>query len=574
MYLTLIFFLIHIYGGISSDAADAPVQFVDVTEHAGIRFAHISGTPIQRYIVDSMSAGVAFLDYDGDGWLDIYLLNGSRFEGFDCEEVPRNALYRNNGDGTFIDATEEAGVGDTGWGMGCAVGDYDNDGDLDLYLTNYGPNVLYRNNGDGTFTNVAAEVGVDDPRFGAGPGFGDFDNDGDLDLYTANYVVFDIDDPPNQGRWCDYKGFPVYCGPKGLEPEYDLLYRNNGDGTFTDVTSRAGVDKIEGAYGMGIVIGDYDNDGFVDIYVANDSTPNFLYHNNGDGTFEEVGLISGVAYNEDGRTQAGMGTDMADYDNDGFMDIITATFADDTNTLYRNDGDGFFRDVTFVSGVGAETLRNLGYAPGFFDYDNDGYQDLLISNGHVYPQVDGHSDIKYAQRNALFHNNGDGTFEVMSDQAGPGLEVAKASRGMAFGDYDNDGDLDVLIQNINDTPTLLRNDGGDQGNHLTIRAIGTKANRSAIGARVEVTSGGLTQSDEIRSGSSYESQNDLRLHFGLGTNDLVEQIRIRWPGGDVETIQGVPANQSLTIEESTSAWGGRDGERLTTYLLRADKQTP
>ena len=544
---------------------------MDVTEQAGITFHHTSGTLIQRYIVESMSGGTVFLDYDGDGWLDIYLLNGSRFEDPESGQIPKNALYRNNGDGTFTDVTERAGVGDTGWGMGCAVGDYDNDGNLDVYVTNYGPNVLYRNEGDGTFTNVAAEAGVDDPRFGAGAGFGDFDNDGDLDLYAANYVVFDIEDPPNYGRWCDYKGFPVYCGPKGLEPEYDMLYWNNGDGTFTDVTERAGVDKIEGAYGMGVVLGDYDNDGFLDIYVANDSTPNFLYQNNGDGTFEEVGLISGVAYNEDGRTQAGMGTDMADYDNDGFMDIITATFADDTNTLYHNDGDGFFRDVTFVSGIGAESLRNLGYGPGFLDYDNDGHQDLFITNGHVYPQVDGHSDIRYAQPNALFRNNRDGTFVVVSDQAGPGLRVTKCSRGLAFGDYDNDGDVDVLIHNINDTPTLLRNDGGNRNNHLSIRAIGTKANRSAIGVRVEVTSGGLTQIREVRSGSSYESQSDLRLHFGLGESEHVERIRIRWPGGGVDTIRDVPAGQFLMIEEDNSAWSVRNGEKLATYVLCADE---
>ncbi|HID11639.1 MAG TPA: CRTAC1 family protein [Candidatus Latescibacteria bacterium] len=503
------------------------------------------------YIVEAKGGGAAvFLDYDNDGWMDIYIVNGSKLEGFPPGREPRNVLYRNNGDGTFTDVTEEAGVGDTRWGMGCTAVDYDNDGDTDIYVANFGPNVLYRNNGDGTFTDVTEEAGVGDPKWSTGTAWGDYDGDGDLDLYVANYVDFDVDHLEKYRSRNIWHGIEVMAGPRGLEGAEDVFYRNNGDGTFTEVTAEAGlVDRLKG-YGFTVLFADYDNDGDLDIYVANDSVPNYLYRNNGDGTFTEVGLETGVAYSEDGREQAGMGAVFGDYDNDGWLDIFVTNFSDDNNTLYRNEGDGFFTDVTFQTGLGGPSLPFVSWGTEFLDYDNDGWKDIFVATGHVYPQVDLYDfGTTYKERNLLFHNNGDGAFTEVTGQAGPGMQVEKVSRGAAFGDYDNDGDIDVLVLNMGDMPTLLRNEGGNRNHWIKFRTVGTRSNRDGIGARIWVTAGGLTQMREVYMGSSFLCGNDIRVHFGLGRNTKVDLVRVRWPSGLVEEFRGLKANKLYILKE-------------------------
>ena len=538
-------------GGGETGAAGA-VRFTDVAAHVGVTLPNLSGEEEQEYLVDTMMGGVAFLDHDVDGDLDLYVLNGSRVGGFPDGGHPRNALYRNDGD-IFADATEAAGLGDTGWGMGVAAADHDNDGDPDVFITNYGRNVLYENRGGQTFADVTARAGVGDEGFSTGCAFFDSDRDGDLDLYVANYVDFRHYIGTTPERRYEWRGLTVHFGPRGLRGEADVFYRNEGDGVFTDATEAANVVDEEQLYGLGVVAGDLDDDGDADFYVANDTGPNYLYRNQGDGTYEELGWMAGVAYGESGESQGSMGIALGDYDNDEDQDLLVTNFWEETNTLYRNDGGGeIFSDVTFHARVGLESFPFLAWGTGFFDYDNDGDKDLFIANGHIFPQVDrANLGVSYAQRNQLFENLGDGTFHELSQAAGPGLQIEKVSRGAAFGDYDDDGDVDILVLNLNDAPSLLRNDGGHRGNWLRVRTIGTASNRDGIGARARVRCGELIQVEEVGSGSSYLSNNDPRLHFGLGDAARVDELRITWPSGLVETWRDLAVNQLLVVREGS-----------------------
>ena len=522
-----------------------PVQFVNAISEAGIEFTYVDGASGRKYMPETMGSGAALFDYDGDGYLDLYILNGTPLPGFSYDEWPTNVLYRNNGDSTFSDVTEEAGVGDAGYGMGAAVGDYDNDGDVDLYVTNYGANLLYRNNGDGTFSDVTEGMGVGDIRWGTNAAFVDYDLDGDLDLYVANYLFFDLNNPIK----CRQGTARAYCGPTAYPGQSGVLYRNEGKGPFRDVTREAGLFTGAGRQ-LGAVFGDLDNDGDPDLFVANDKTPNFLFWNNGDGTFRESGLMAGVAYNEDGEAESAMGADLGDYDNDGYTDIAVATFQWLANTLYHNDGDGFFTDVTFNAHLGEESLAYLGMTIAFLDYDNDGHQDLFLANGHLDKNVKEYdARAEYAQRNQLFRNNGDGTFREVTEGAGPGFRIARVSHGAAFGDYDNDGDIDIFVSNSNGQPcSLLRNDGG-KGHWLMIRPVGVKSNRDGIGARITVTAGDLMQHKEVRSSYGYLGANDLRMHFGLGDRERADEVRIRWPSGIVQVLTDVQADRIVRVEE-------------------------
>jgi hypothetical protein len=521
------------------------LRFTDITEKAGITFKHVY-SPEKKYIVESMSGGVALFDYDNDGYLDIYFVNSLTVDLAKSHQKTRSALYHNNGDGTFTDVTDKAGVGDIGFGMGVAVGDYNNDGFDDLYVTCLGPNHLFKNNGNGTFTDVTTKAGVGDPRWSTGAAFVDYDNDGKLDLFVSNYVDFDLNHLPEfgQGRTCQFKGVPVQCGPRGLPGAGDSLYHNNGDGTFTDVSRKAGVSDGNGYYGMGVICSDFDEDGFVDIFVANDSTPNFFYHNNGDGTFKEIGFVSGTAVNESGSEQGSMGVTLGDYDHDGKLDLFITNFDDEYNTLYHNDGHNSFTDVSYAAKVAEVSLPYVGWGTKFFDYDNDGWVDLFVANGHVYPQRD-----HYRQREFLFHNNRNGTFSEVANEVGSTLMEERVGRGAAFGDIDNDGDVDVVINNLDGSPQLLRNEGGNANNSVLIKTIGVKSNRDGIGARVKVVSGDLAQIDEVRSGGSYLSQNDLRLHFGLEQRTKIDLIEVRWPSGVIDKITNLSANKIFTIKE-------------------------
>lgn len=521
------------------------VRFADVTAQAGITFKHIS-TPEKRYIVESMSGGVALIDYDNDGYLDIYLVNSLTVELIKSKEKTKSALYHNNGDGTFTDVTDKAGVGDIGWGMGVAVGDHDNDGFDDLYVTCVGPNHLLKNNGNGTFTDVTQKAGVNDPRWSTGASFVDYDNDGHLDLFVSNYVSFDFNNLPEfgKGKTCQFKNVSVQCGPRGLPGDGDSLYHNNGDGTFTEVSKGAGVSDPNGYYGMGVISSDFDEDGLVDIFVANDSTPNFFYHNNGDGTFKEIGFLSGTALSESGAAQGSMGVTVADYDHDGKLDLFITNFDDDYNVLYHNDGRNSFTDASYPAKIAAVSLPYVGWGTKFFDYDNDGWVDLFVANGHVYPQIK-----NFHQRNFVFKNNRNGTFSEVSEQLGAPFAEQRAGRGAAFGDIDNDGDIDIIINNLDGSPQLLRNDGGNTGNSVLIKTIGTKSNRDGTGARIKVVSGDLEQKDEVRSGDSYISQSDLRLHFGLEKRTKIDLIEVRWPSGAIDKITNAKVNKIMTIKE-------------------------
>ena len=528
--------------------ADTKIQFVDVTQEAGIHWKHVDGRSGQKYFMETLGSGAAFFDYDTDGDPDLYFVNGAPLPGYVSPEIPTNCLYRNNGDGTFTDVTEKAGVGDTGYGHGCAVGDYNNDGELDLYVTNYGVNRLYRNNGDGTFTETAESAGVTEPRWSTGCAFADYDRDGNLDLYVVNYIVFDIDENP----WCGFKekGIRAYCEPDNFTAQSDTLYRNNGDGTFTDVTKTAGIYNTTGK-GLGVVWGDYNNDGTPDIYVANDSTENLFYHNNGNGTFEEVGFMVGVALSEDGVAENGMGTAFGDWNNDGWLDLTVTNYAQQTNTLYHNDADGFFTDATITTKTAQLTYPYLGWATAFIDYDNDGYQDLFVANGHLHENLaELGQEGTYGQRNLLFRNNANGTFTEVSETLGPGMKLEDVSRGATFADYDLDGDIDIVVTNSNTTPRLLRNDGGNRRNYLQIRLTATNGSTDAIGARVKITTGTLTQTREVRSGDGYLSQQDLILHFGIGDHEQVDSIEVLWQRGTKQLLESVRANQVLSLEEN------------------------
>jgi hypothetical protein len=531
----------------TAHATNGAVRFVDITTQSGITFKHIS-SPEKAYIVESMSGGVALFDYDNDGQLDIYFVNSLTMDLLKSATKPQSELYRNNGNGTFTNVTQKAGVGDIGWGMGVCVGDYNNDGWDDLYVACLGPDHLLKNNGDGTFTDVTKAAGVSDPRWSTGSAFLDYDNDGHLDLFVSNYVDFDVNNLPSKDRPCLYRGISVQCGPRGLRGAGDTLYHNNGNGTFTDVSVKAGVSDPNGYYGMGVVCSDFDGDGFVDIFVANDATPNFLYRNKGDGTFKDIGFTSGTAVNENGGEQASMGVTVGDFDHDGKFDIFATNFSQEYNVLYRGIGPNLFADTSHASGFVNQPYVSWGTK--FFDYDNDGWLDLFVANGHVYPQVDkANMDAGYRQRKFLYKNNRDKTFSEVAAQSGDALMEKRVSRGAAFGDIDNDGDVDIVVNDLDGPPSLLRNDGGNANNSVLIKTVGDRSNRDGIGARVKVVSGDLTSIDEVRSGASYISHNDLRLHFGLEKRTKIDLIEIRWPSGAVDKIEGIGVNKILVIKE-------------------------
>jgi enediyne biosynthesis protein E4 len=540
-------------------AVDLGLSFINVAKEAGLNAKTIfGGEHKNKYLLETTGCGVAFYDYDNDGWLDIFLVNGTRLEGFPKGEEPVSHLFKNNRDGTFTDVTAKAGVGRSGWGQGVCIGDYDNDGYEDLFVSYFGKNILYHNNGDGTFTDVSEKAGVagNGKRWNTGCAFVDYDRDGKLDLFVANYIDMDLATAPiPESGPCLYKAVMVACGPPGLKGGKNILYHNNGDGTFKDVSESAGIFSANGTYGLGVLTADFDNDGWPDIYVANDSTASALYQNKKDGKFVDIALESGCALSPDGKPQAGMGVSAADYDLDGNLDIVKTNFAGDTPSLYHNQGGANFEDTTFTAGLGLHT-QYLGWGCGFFDMDNDGWADILICNGHVYPEVEQlKTEAGYAQRKLLYRNLRNGRFEDVSLNAGPGISDPVASRGCAFGDFDNDGDLDVVVNTVNGYPQLLRCDLRAGNNWIKVRTIGTKSNRSGIGARLKCVTkvAGANkpheQIDEVRSGGGYFSQNDLRVHFGIGKAEKIEVLEIRWPSGQVDSVKDLKANQLIYVKE-------------------------
>src|SRR5579859_2212782 len=586
-------------------AAPKPLaHFTDIATKAGLTDTEIfGGVNTKKYIIETTGTGVAIFDYDNDGWPDIFIVNGTTLDALPGK-APTSHLYHNNHDGTFADVTKKAGLTHTGWGQGVCVGDYDNDGWEDLYVTYYGKNVLYHNNGDGTFSDVSDKAGVSGSgkAWGNGCAFVDYDRDGHLDLMVANYVDFDISTAPAPGDRpsCVWKGVPVMCGPRGLPPAKNILYHNRGDGTFEDVSAKSHIDKADGHYSLSVSTLDYDDDGWPDIFVACDSTASILYHNNRDGTFTDVAIVAGAAFNDDGRAQAGMGSTVADFNGDGRLDIFKTNFSDDTSTLYRNNGNGTFDDVTFPAGLGLNT-RCLGWGTMFFDFDNDGWPDLLLVNGHVYPEVDSqHLGSTFQEPRILYHNNGNGTFTDISADAGPGITTPASSRGLAVGDLWNTGQLSAVISNMNAPPSLLINDVRPTNHWIAFHLIGTsypapqrQSNRSAaqplsktpslatfahssrppsasftssisstsltslatsrdaIGARIIMKAGARIFVDEVRSGSSYDSNSDMRVHFGLGSLSKLDSIEIRWPSGLVERFDGLAVDKIHTAKEGS-----------------------
>jgi enediyne biosynthesis protein E4 len=526
-------------------------RLTDVADKAGLTQPIVyGGLDSKSYIIEVVGCGVAFFDYDNDGWLDLLVLNGTRLEG--APPGTSNRLYKNNRDGTFTDVTEKAGLARVGWASAVTVGDYDNDGHDDLFITYYGQNVLYRNNGNGTFTDVTAKAGLLEGavRYASGCTWVDYDRDGRLDLFVAYYLDTTLEKLPKPGENvdCRWKGVPVNCGPRGLPTGFARLYHNNGDGTFSDVSERSGIAKASGSYPMTAVAADYDDDGWPDVYVACDSTPSWLFRNQKDGTFRQEGLERGVALSEDGLEQAGMGIAAGDYDLDGSLDILKTHFSDDTNVLYRNDGKGYFEDATIRSGLGVET-RYVGWGAGIVDLDNDGHPDLFLVTGSVYPEVEKQLPAyPFRTPRLVFRNLGNGRFEELIEEAGSGVAAAHTSRGCAFGDFDNDGDVDVLVMNMNEPPSLLRNDVSGGGHWLKVLLVGTTSNRSAIGARVTARYGDKSQAQEVQAQSSFYSTNDRRLHFGLGTATSAELV-IRWPSGATEKLPGVEADQLVVVRE-------------------------
>jgi enediyne biosynthesis protein E4 len=541
----------------------APSVFLDVTKQAGLdKFHHRSGTAEKTTILEAPGSGVALLDYDNDGWLDIYLLNGSTVPAMKGKEAaPRAMLLHNNHDGTFTDVTEKAGVANERWGFGVAVADYDNDGWPDIYVSNYGKNRLYHNNHDGTFTDVAEKAGVALNGWSTGPTWGDYDRDGLLDLFVPGYVKYDLDHPVLAGQGglpagsCQYRGVDIFCGPLGLVGESDHLFHNNGDGTFTDVSVKTGVSDPQARYGFASVFVDLDDDGWLDLVVANDSVPNYLYHNRHDGTFEDISFASGFAVNEEGRAQSSMGIGIGDYNHDGKADIFITTFSDDYKTLYRNDGDGSLTDVSFKVGLGMPTIPFLSWGAGFLDFDNDGWLDIFIANGHVYPIADKTEwGTTWAQRPLLFRNIDGKRFQEVPPATGSGLADVITARGAAFGDLFNDGHIDVVLNNLDSIPTLLRG-VVKNGNHwITLKLVGgPKSPRDAIGAKVFLTSGGARQRADVLSGGSYGSSSDPRVHFGLGTSTKVDKVEIHWPDGVQEQISIPGIDRIATVVEAKGA---------------------
>ena len=539
---------------------NGPIIFQDVAAKAGLTsWHHVAGTPAKRLILEAKGPGVCLLDYDNDGWLDIYFVNGSTYDALAGKaEPPHAALFHNNHDGTFTEVTAKAGVSNDRWGYGCAVGDYDNDGWPDLYVTNYGKNRLYRNNHDGTFTDTAEAAGVSVGTWSAGATFGDYDGDGRLDLFVDGYLKFDLSNPPYSGSkamgfgFCQYRGEQVMCGPRGLVGEQDHLFHNNGDGTFTDVSKKLGVDDPAGYYGLGALFADVNGDGKMDLLVANDSTPNYLYINKGNGTFEDASYTSGFALNNDGREVANMGLAAGDYENNGHLSIVSTTFSDDYNVLFQNDGTGFFTDVSYQAGIAVSSIPFVGFGDGFLDYDNDGWKDLLIINGHVYPEVDRHPDwgTSYAQRPLLYHNVKNGKFELVPPVEGTGLAQVSVGRGAAFGDIFNDGKIDVVINNMDGVPTLLRNVNPDHHHWVDLKLIGgPRSPRDAVGATVYLNAAGIRQRGDVLSGGSYLSSNDMRIHFGLGDAADAGTAEIHWPSGKKEIIKLPAVDRIYTISE-------------------------
>jgi hypothetical protein len=532
-----------------------PVVFKDIAAKAGLTtWHHTMGSPNKQFIVEATGSGVALLDYDQDGWLDIYMVNGSTFDALSGKApAPHAALFHNNHDGTFTDVAAKAGVTNERWGMGVAVGDYDNDGWPDLFVANFGKNRLYHNNHDGTFTDTAEKAGVQLGNWSSGPTFGDYDGDGRLDLFVSGYVHFD----PDQGtksaasNFCQFRGVNVMCGPRGLKGEHDHLFHNNGDGTFTDVSEKAGVTDPNGYYGFTSVFVDLNNDGKVDLLVADDSTPNYLYINKGNGTFEDDSYASGYALNENGRETASMGVAIGDYQNNGRLGLFNTTFSDDYDVLYRNDGDANFTDDSYAAGVAEVTVPFLGWATEFIDYDNDGWKDLFVVNGHVYPLVDQNNwGTTYAERPLLFHNQQGKKFEPVPAVEGTGLALVIPARGAAFGDLFNDGRIDVVINNMDMTPSLLRNVNPDKHHWVELSLVGgPKSPRDAVGATVYLTAGGLKQRGDVLSGGSYISSNDPRVHFGLGDTDKIDSVEIHWPSGQKEKVNLPGVDKIFTVEE-------------------------
>jgi hypothetical protein len=531
------------------------VHFEDIAPRAGLSALNVYGGDTQKeFIIETTGNGAVIFDYDNDGWPDIYLPNGSTVEGFTKDKAPTGHLYHNNHDGTFTDVTLQAGLARSGWGQGACVGDYDNDGYLDLFVTYWGQNVLYRNNGDGTFSDVTAKAGLKTSRdqWSTGCSFVDYDRDGKVDIIAVRYVDFRYDSVPRpgDGPWCQWKGINVMCGPRGLKPGVNALYHNNGDGTFSDVSQKSGILNTTGCYGLTSLTADFDHDGWPDIYVACDSTPSILYHNNHDGTFTDIGKKAGVAYNEDGSEQAGMGLSAGDFTHSGYQDIIKTNFSDDTPTLYLNRGDNNFDDVTYTAGLGR--IKNLlGWGVQFYDFDNSGWPGILISNGHVYPEVDGKAlGTSYREPKVAYYNLRDGTFVNITGEAGSVLSQPHSGRGMALGDLFNDGHEEALVNNMNETPSLYYNTA-PIGNWISLQLVGVKSNRAGLGTVVTIEQGSDKHEKEVRSGDGFISQSDLRLHFGLGKSSKAEKVVIRWPSGLVETLSDLPGNQYYVVREGS-----------------------
>ena len=544
-------------GSQSKPPASQIANFTDVAEKSGLTAINVfGGKDTKKYIIETTGTGVAIFDYDNDGWPDLFLVNGTTLEGFPEGKAPTNHLYHNNHDGTFTDVTVTAGLADTGWGQGVCAGDYDNDGWRDLYVTYYGKNRLYHNQ-NGVFTEVAEKSGVagTGKAWGTGCAFVDYDRDGLLDLVVANYVDFDVSNAPAPGERasCVWKGVPVMCGPRGLPAARNILYHNLGNGKFEDVTSKAKIDQTQAHYAFSVSTLDFDDDGWPDIYIACDSTASILYRNNHDGTFTDAAVTAGAAFNEDGREQAGMGSSIADYNGDGRLDIFKTNFSDDTATLYRNNGDGTFDDVTYAAGLGLHT-QYLGWGTMFLDFDNDGWPDLLLVNGHVYPEVDKqHLGSNYQEPKILYHNNGNGTFTDISENAGSGITSPHAGRGLAIGDLWNDGRISAVISNMNALPSLLVNQVQTRNHWIGMKLQGTKSNRDAIGAKITLKAGSRTSVDEVRSGSSYDSNSDIRLHFGLGSATRVDSLQVRWPNGLEEKFDNPKVDSIILLKEGSGS---------------------